>query len=181
MWYAIVMGQKATWLRRMSLRDAGSAYYPRRGGTMKKKTSKPSMKVAAGRTKAAAKAPPKKKAATPIATKSLKHPATTGQNDGLKKQYLKSRNACKVTFMLPREAASDARNVALCGDFNNWDSNMNLMKPLKKGDYTVTLELEKDKEYRFRYLINGSRWENDWKADRYVPNAFGGDDSVVVV
>ena len=31
------------------------------------------------------------------------------------------------------------------------------------------------------YLLDGDRWENSWKADRYEPNPFGGDDSVVVV
>jgi hypothetical protein len=33
--------------------------------------------------------------------------------------------------------------------------------------------------YRFRYLLDESRWENDWKADRYEPNPFGSDDSIV--
>ena len=33
--------------------------------------------------------------------------------------------------------------------------------------------------YRFRYLLDGHRWENDWDADAYVPNGFGSDDSVV--
>jgi hypothetical protein len=33
--------------------------------------------------------------------------------------------------------------------------------------------------YRFRYLLDDERWENDWSADDYVANEFGGDDSVV--
>ena len=33
--------------------------------------------------------------------------------------------------------------------------------------------------YRFRYLLDGHRWENDWAADAYKPNDFGADDSVV--
>jgi len=33
----------------------------------------------------------------------------------------------------------------------------------------------------FRYLVDGERWENDWAADAYVPNPFGGEDSVVEV
>ena len=28
-------------------------------------------------------------------------------------------------------------------------------------------------------LLDGQRWDNDWAADAYVPNSFGGDDSVV--
>jgi hypothetical protein len=33
--------------------------------------------------------------------------------------------------------------------------------------------------HRFRYLLDGVRWENDWEADDYEPNDFGGDDSVL--
>jgi hypothetical protein len=36
-------------------------------------------------------------------------------------------------------------------------------------------------EYKFRYLIDDSRWENDWNADRYIPNSFGSEDSLVIV
>jgi hypothetical protein len=41
--------------------------------------------------------------------------------------------------------------------------------------------LETGREYRFKYLIDGKRWENDWHADRYEPNIYGTDDSVVVI
>ena len=34
---------------------------------------------------------------------------------------------------------------------------------------------------RYRYLLDGSRWENDWSADEYVPNGYGSDDSVLVI
>jgi hypothetical protein len=55
------------------------------------------------------------------------------------------------------------------------------MRKLKDGTFSVTVKLEPGRAYRFRYLIDGTRWENDWRADRYEPNSFGGDDSVVVV
>jgi hypothetical protein len=35
--------------------------------------------------------------------------------------------------------------------------------------------------YRFRYLLDGVRWENDWHADDYVLNVHGSHDSVVIV
>ena len=103
------------------------------------------------------------------------------RNGGIKKEYLKSRPGCKVTFRLPKDAAPQAQKVNIAGDFNNWDKDHTTMKQLKNGDFTITLELEKGREYRFRYLIDNRRWENDWFADKYVPNLFGGDDSVVVV
>jgi hypothetical protein len=36
-------------------------------------------------------------------------------------------------------------------------------------------------EYRFRYYLDGQRWENDWEAEEYRPNDFGSDDSIVKV
>jgi len=97
------------------------------------------------------------------------------------KQYLKARSVCKVTFRLQCDGAMGAESVTLVGEFNNWDEKATPMKRQKNGDYTVTLELELDREYRFRYCIDSSKWENDWCADRYEPNPFGGYDSVVVI
>ena len=42
----------------------------------------------------------------------------------------------------------------------------------------MTVSLNAGRAYRFRYLL-GQRWDNDWAADAYQPNDFGGDDSVV--
>ena len=43
----------------------------------------------------------------------------------------------------------------------------------------MTVGLDAGRAYRFRYLLDGQRWENDWAADAYQPNGFGGDDLVV--
>ncbi len=100
---------------------------------------------------------------------------------GIKKQYLKSRSVCKVTFKLPNEAAPDAQKVSIVGDFNNWDGGAAVMKRLKNGDFTIIMELETGREYCYRYLIDATKWENDWCADRYRPNPFGCDDSVIIL
>ena len=100
---------------------------------------------------------------------------------GIKKEYLKSRNACKVTFRLPRVAAPDAKIVCIVGDFNNWNIYATPMKRLKKGDYMITLELEPGSEYQFRYLIDESKWENDWNADKYVKSPYGDSDNSVII
>lgn len=97
----------------------------------------------------------------------------------LKKQYLKGKPVCKVTFYAP--AAIDAETVHLVGDFNGWDENATPMERLKDGRFKVTLNLEVGKEYQFRYLINKTEWNNDWEADKYVPNPFSGDNSVAVI
>jgi 1,4-alpha-glucan branching enzyme len=100
---------------------------------------------------------------------------------GFKKQCFKTRPVCRVTFRFPKEAAPDARNVIVAGDFNNWDKEAHPMKKLRNGNFAVTLELEKGRKYQFRYLIDGDRWENDWHADMYEPNPFGGNNSVVAL
>lgn len=47
------------------------------------------------------------------------------------------------------------------------------------GHATCTVALPAGAAHRFRYLIDGGSWANDWSADGYEPNDFGGDDSVV--
>ena len=50
----------------------------------------------------------------------------------------------------------------------------------REGDELVArLALAPGRTYRYRYLLDGDRWENDWNADAYVPNGFGGEDSVL--
>jgi 1,4-alpha-glucan branching enzyme len=100
---------------------------------------------------------------------------------GIKKQYLKSRKTCKVTFRLPRIAAPDAKAVCIVGDFNGWSIYANPMKKLKTGEFTITLEVEPGREYQFRYLIDEQRWENDWNADKYIKSPYGSENSVVIV
>ena len=99
---------------------------------------------------------------------------------GFTKQYLKN-GKCKVTFRLPQAAAPDAQHVTIAGDFNNWDTTAAPMTRLKNGDFKITLSLDTGREFRFRYLIDGNRWENDWNADRYARNNYGADDSVLVL
>jgi 1,4-alpha-glucan branching enzyme len=100
---------------------------------------------------------------------------------GIKKEYFKTKDVCKVTFKLPKIAATGAKNVSIVGDFNTWNIYANPMKKLKSGDFTITLELEPGREYQFRYLIDDTRWENDWNADKYVKGPFGSDNSVIYV
>jgi 1,4-alpha-glucan branching enzyme len=90
----------------------------------------------------------------------------------IKKRFLKSRPECKVTFRLSGEQAEEAETVHVVGDFNDWETTATPMKKLKSGDFTVTLDLDVDQEYEFRYLIDQAAWQNDQTADRYVPTPF---------
>jgi 1,4-alpha-glucan branching enzyme len=96
-----------------------------------------------------------------------------------KKQYLKSKPLCKVTFELPSKIK--AKSASLVGEFNNWNPEAAPMKRLKSGAWKITMELEKNREYQYRYLVNGQEWHNDADADKYLPNQIDGDNSVVVI
>jgi Carbohydrate-binding module 48 (Isoamylase N-terminal domain) len=84
-----------------------------------------------------------------------------------------------VTFTLPSEVG--AGDVALCADFNNWTAGSIPLSRGGDGAWQVTVPLEPGNTYHFRYLLDGQRWENAWQADRYEPNPFGSDNSVVIV
>lgn len=98
----------------------------------------------------------------------------------LKKQYLKTKPLCKVTFSLPVDVIGEASGVRLLGDFNNWSWEESIEMKAGKAEYTATVELETGRAYEFRYLVGGSTWMNDHAADAYVPSPFPGIDNSVV-
>lgn len=93
----------------------------------------------------------------------------------MKKQFLKSTPSCKVTFKLPKEAVAGANNVVVLGDFNDWVPENGLaLKAAKDGSFAATTTIPTGRDYHFRYLIDGQRWENDWAADRYETSPLHG-------
>lgn len=95
----------------------------------------------------------------------------------LQKEFTPKRTVCKVTFAIPAEWAE--KNVKLVGDFNDWDQSADALKK-KKDKWETTLRLKPESEYRFKYVLDGERWENDDAADSYIPNEFGTEDSLLV-
>lgn len=95
----------------------------------------------------------------------------------LKKSYSSTGNFCRVTFRVPAEFG--AQTAVLCGDFNDWNKDDKPMRKLKDGAFSTTVSLEADQSYRFRYFLDSERWENDDQADKYIPNDYGSDDSIV--
>jgi hypothetical protein len=79
-------------------------------------------------------------------------------------------------FRLPHAVEATAAHVV--GEFNDWSETATPMEQDDDG-FVATVPLEPGRRYRFRYLLDGERWENDWAADDYVPNEFGGTDSVI--
>jgi 1,4-alpha-glucan branching enzyme len=82
-----------------------------------------------------------------------------------------------VTFELP--AAVGATTVTVCGDFNEWSHTSHPLTRLRDGSFRTVIDLAAGRRWHFRYLLDGMRWENDWAADDYAPNIYGGQDSVI--
>ncbi|NKI30548.1 isoamylase early set domain-containing protein [Croceivirga thetidis] len=94
----------------------------------------------------------------------------------IKKQYLKSKPICKVTFTVPAE---EAKKVVVVGDFNNWKPKGSTLKKLKNGTFKGTFELPNENTYEFRYIIDGN-YTNDTEADGYAWNDYAGTENAVV-
>ena len=94
----------------------------------------------------------------------------------IKKQYLKTKPICKVTFSL---IAKEAETVAVVGDFNNWEPKAGQLKKLKNGTFKGTFEVPKDSAYEFRYIVDGD-YCNETEADRYQWNSYANAENSVV-
>lgn len=95
----------------------------------------------------------------------------------IRKQFLKTKPICKVTFAVEAE---DADKVFVCGDFNEWSQTKHELKKLKNGNFKGTIDLDKDNTYEFKYLIDGV-WANEKQADSYKWNDLGSENSVLEV
>jgi len=92
-------------------------------------------------------------------------------------KFRAAKDKARVTFTVdPRVGA---RTAAVCGEWNDWSADADVMRRDAEGGFSLTVGLDAGRAHRFRYLLDGQRWDNDWVADAYVRNDFGGDDSVV--
>jgi len=83
----------------------------------------------------------------------------------------------EVTFTMP--PLEGVSRLYLVGDFNDWSIAAQPLTHAADGAWGITLPLDAGRTYQFRYFDNNGHWHNDWEADAYVPNQFGGDNSVV--
>lgn len=95
----------------------------------------------------------------------------------LTKTWNPEKRRYDVLFDLPAELEID--HAAVVGGFNDWDPSANPMRQDGDGRWAATISLQPGSAHRFRYHLGEDRWENDWNADDYVANEFGGSDSVV--
>jgi 1,4-alpha-glucan branching enzyme len=96
----------------------------------------------------------------------------------IKKETTRKGGQVQVTFELP--GTIWAERINLVGEFNDWDTRAIPMRQNRSDtEWRAIVELEAGRRYRFRYLVNGKEWLNDWRADDYLENPYGSYDSVV--
>lgn len=83
----------------------------------------------------------------------------------------------KVTFTY-EPLTGGKKEVYVAGDFNNWNETANKMQE-NNGIYETTLELPLGK-YEYKFIVDG-KWQTDEKAEEFVSDTFGGQNSVVFV
>jgi 1,4-alpha-glucan branching enzyme len=98
----------------------------------------------------------------------------------IKKQFLKSKPLCKVTFELTPETVGAAEHVSILGSFNSWSPSLHQMKKLKDGTFKTTLDLDIESEHQFRYLVDGKIWLNDEEADKFINSGVGSEKNSVI-
>ncbi len=82
-----------------------------------------------------------------------------------------------VQFVLE---APEARSVAVAGDFNEWSPQVALTDPDGDGVWTGRVAL-KPGVHQYMFVVDGSRWMTDPRADRYVDDGFGSRNAVLLV
>ncbi len=99
----------------------------------------------------------------------------------IKKQYLKKKGICKVTFTVPASKGNGAQKVHVVGEFNEWSPSATPMKKSKNGIFKISMDLEEGREYQFRYLFDDRHWDNDPQADKSADTPYADAHNSVIV
>lgn len=93
------------------------------------------------------------------------------------KKRLLSTGKVQVIFTT---TVKEASTVHLAGSFNKWNTSATPMQLQPNGCWSVLIELDIDKRYEFRYLVNESEWMDDDSPDDFTKNSSGGMNCVVI-
>ena len=94
----------------------------------------------------------------------------------IQKTYFKTKDYCKVKFILNID---HAETVEILGLNSDWQNSIVLSKK-KDGTFSGEVSLPKNIKQEFKYLVNKAEWFNEPEADQQ-PNEFGGTNSVLIL
>ncbi len=95
----------------------------------------------------------------------------------VQKTYYKTKDYCKVKFTANFD---NAETIEVLGLNSDWQNSVNMSKK-KDGSFTCDINLPKDSQHEFKYLVNDNIWLNEPEADGENANEFGGSNSVLHV
>ena len=84
----------------------------------------------------------------------------------------------KVTFSLPY--AEGQAQISVVGDFNQWNQSSHKLAKRNNGTCSVSLALEPNQRYLFRYYSEDGRWFNDESADGYEASGHASENCVLL-
>ncbi|MBU0545439.1 MAG: glycogen-binding domain-containing protein [Proteobacteria bacterium] len=82
----------------------------------------------------------------------------------------------RTAFILEFQGAN---NIALVGDFNNWNEKTHPMKKENNEIWKKTVFLNPGR-YEYRFLVDG-KWQNDPKNNQLCQNRFGTYNNFLIV
>jgi hypothetical protein len=90
------------------------------------------------------------------------HPTTDGFNVTIRIQQ-KNPTTTKIQFVLPDDIHEGA--VSAVGSFNQWQPGVHRLVKRSNGTRSVSVDVPKGEEIKFRYLGDGGVWFDDPDAD----------------
>lgn len=95
----------------------------------------------------------------------------------VQKTYYKTKDYCKVKFLMNFD---NAETIEISGLNNDWQNTISMSKK-KDGSFSCDINLAKETRHEFKYLVNDNVWINEPEADAEHWNIFGGTNSVINV
>ncbi len=77
-------------------------------------------------------------------------------------------------------AAPEARAVSVVGEFNEWRQDRHPLKQKDAETWHITLQLPPG-TYQYKFVIDGTRWEEDRQNPKRTANEFGTTNSILEV
>ena len=94
------------------------------------------------------------------------------------KKSADKNNKVKVTFSLPYSEGQAP--VSVVGDFNQWSQGSHKLAKRNNGTCSVSVVLDGEQRYRFRYYSEDGRWFNDETADGYEESEHASENCILL-
>ena len=105
---------------------------------------------------------------------------TPGPRSGTPGATTTADGAASVVYVQFVLEAPGATSVSLAGDFSDWEASVTLADQNADGLWTARVPVRPG-VYGYMFLIDGTEWRTDPRADRYQDDGFGNRNAVLAV